>query len=682
MVIAAPTAVHAAQPAALIKGEPKRIQSRPFVKSSTEVGIDLSGPRLGRSAINLKLPDGRTLKLMNKRHKNRRNGDALWVGHVADTADSEVILTVRKGKLAGHIRAGSETWRIRPGKKQQHVIELVDESALPACGTGPEQQISLGSSEQSPVVPLAVATAVGNPVVVQIITVYTPAARAVAGDADAIEAQIQNAADYANNAFAVSDMNVQLDLVHMEEVDYTEQADSYIDLDNIRIDKSIAALRDQYGADMVSAITAQTGLCGLGYLPDQPGQAFDEWAYSLTTFHCLGGYIFAHENGHNLGMMHDRVANGSDSEFAPFPWAFGYFVDGSYRTIMAYASSCAVHCPVAPYFSNPDILFNGIPTGVAESEDNARTGDLIAPINASFRSELSVRVRVSHSIDDVEERLAAGAMYTDSSDMEIGHDGSLEQLIGLRFRGISIPPGANVTRAYLEFVTDEINSDLSEADIFGVAEDDATAFADTDYNLSSRATTPSSVYWDIPPWPNVGESHRSPELAEIVQDIVDRGGWSSGNAMAFVISGSGERTAESFEGSVSEAPLLHVEYIFDTAAVIDVLPNDEANEVYPNQLGNFPVAIMSSPEFDAMQIDPASLSLGAAEAAPVGPVEFVDADGAFGVDMQAQFSMQHTGILCNDNEVSLRGETYGGVTFSGTDLIDATQCETGGCHAY
>jgi hypothetical protein len=46
----------------------------------------------------------------------------------------------------------------------------------------------------------------------------------------------------------------------------------------------------------------------------------------------------------------------------------------------------------------------------------------------------------------------------------------------------------------------------------------------------------------------------------MVQEVVSRPGWQSGHALAFIISGSGQRTAESEDGSSSKAPLLHVEY--------------------------------------------------------------------------------------------------------------------------
>ena len=51
-----------------------------------------------------------------------------------------------------------------------------------------------------------------------------------------------------------------------------------------------------------------------------------------------------------------------------------------------------------------------------------------------------------------------------------------------------------------------------------------------------------------------------PDLASVIQEIVNRSGWVSGNALAIMVAGSGRRTAESYEGRATGAPLLHVEY--------------------------------------------------------------------------------------------------------------------------
>ena len=51
-----------------------------------------------------------------------------------------------------------------------------------------------------------------------------------------------------------------------------------------------------------------------------------------------------------------------------------------------------------------------------------------------------------------------------------------------------------------------------------------------------------------------------PDVSALVQAVVNRAGWTSGNALALQFSGTGRRTAEAFEGSATGAPLLHVEY--------------------------------------------------------------------------------------------------------------------------
>jgi hypothetical protein len=58
----------------------------------------------------------------------------------------------------------------------------------------------------------------------------------------------------------------------------------------------------------------------------------------------------------------------------------------------------------------------------------------------------------------------------------------------------------------------------------------------------------------------VDERHFTPDLAVLVQGLVDRGDWAAGNAIVFIITGSGVRTAESYDGEHLAAPILPVEY--------------------------------------------------------------------------------------------------------------------------
>jgi hypothetical protein len=73
-----------------------------------------------------------------------------------------------------------------------------------------------------------------------------------------------------------------------------------------------------------------------------------------------------------------------------------------------------------------------------------------------------------------------------------------------------------------------------------------------------------AVPWSsVPAWTTLKESgpnQRTPDIAGVIQEIVNRGGWVRGNALVVIVTGSGLRTAISFDGSITAAPLLHVEY--------------------------------------------------------------------------------------------------------------------------
>ena len=52
-----------------------------------------------------------------------------------------------------------------------------------------------------------------------------------------------------------------------------------------------------------------------------------------------------------------------------------------------------------------------------------------------------------------------------------------------------------------------------------------------------------------------GPDQQTPNIAAVVQEIVNRSGWSNGNSLVIIIYGTGERTAESYDGNPAAAPL-------------------------------------------------------------------------------------------------------------------------------
>jgi hypothetical protein len=76
----------------------------------------------------------------------------------------------------------------------------------------------------------------------------------------------------------------------------------------------------------------------------------------------------------------------------------------------------------------------------------------------------TIDVRVSTDEDDGEECIGNGSTYLDSNDLEMVNDttkctaGGGDQEIGMRFQNISIPPGATITNAYVEFRAENSDS--------------------------------------------------------------------------------------------------------------------------------------------------------------------------------------------------------------------------------
>ena len=172
---------------------------------------------------------------------------------------------------------------------------------------------------------------------------------------------------------------------------------------------------------------------------------------------------------------------------------------------------------------------------------------------------MTIEVRVAASTDDAEEK-STGGMRLTSSDLEFVYDTG-DQTVGMRFNAVEVPQGATITSAYIQFQVDEVDTVEPNLSIQGQASDAPVTFTASTGNVSNRPRTVAAVSWAPEPWTTKGEAgpgQQTPDISAIIQEIVDRPGWTSGNPLVIIITGTGERTAESFDGSPSAAPLLHV----------------------------------------------------------------------------------------------------------------------------
>ena len=211
-----------------------------------------------------------------------------------------------------------------------------------------------------------------------VLTMYTPQARDAAGGVPQIEALIQAAVDNANTAFMNSEMPLRFHLAGTALADHDDAGNSGTDLSWLINDAVTAALRDDLNADLVSLITEDgAGFCGRGQLPLTWGPGGNPGAvHQVTARGCaVGNLTYAHEHGHNMGLEHDP-ANANPPGSGTYPYRYGHFVSGSYRTVMSYSNQCSGGCPRVTQWSNPDVIFLGQPTGITDERDNRRASGL------------------------------------------------------------------------------------------------------------------------------------------------------------------------------------------------------------------------------------------------------------------------------------------------------------------
>lgn len=129
---------------------------------------------------------------------------------------------------------------------------------------------------------------------------------------------------------------------------------------------------------------------------------------------------------------------------------------------------------------------------------------------------------------------------------------------GYRFLALDIEQGSTIVSAYLQIMPYDDWPAGGTATVKGEAVDDAATFSDlTDFD--GRTRTAASVTWNPGVWAT-GVWATSPNLASILQEIIDRPGWSSGNALVLLTAApiGPTHSGDSYDAEGENAPRLEV----------------------------------------------------------------------------------------------------------------------------
>jgi len=204
---------------------------------------------------------------------------------------------------------------------------------------------------------------------------------------------------------------------------------------------------------------------------------------------------------------------------------------------------------------------------------------LLLAISSSLFSK-TITVRTSKKSDAAEQ--IGTKVYTKSKDLDLVYSNYNEQLVGVRFKKIKIPKKSKIISAYIQFTADNIvgKEDKQATSIYIDANYVNSARTFSDHKpIKGRALTSlaAQVQWDIPAWSITeerGKKQKTPDLSVMIQEIIDRPKWKSGNHMAFIFSAGPScidetchRTAETHKNDNS-SPTLVIEFVDDEPPVI------------------------------------------------------------------------------------------------------------------
>lgn len=373
----------------------------------------------GLSNIEIELLNNEVYKVTKTSLEKRAATNYTWRGKIynANGDGFDVILTVIDDLMTGLIYTPKKSvYQIIPTNDGAHKIVLIDQSKFGECQGSviPPESIDEANTTdnnaftstptkiitEQPVISQDIKSLLEHPETkniaqedttqedgankIDVLVLYTSEALQEAGGINKAKVHAQGAIDATNTAYANSKISTRLNLAQVDIFNIPESEQYSSILTTIRNNPSIATMRENAKADLVSLIVSSpssSALCGIAFLTAPSSSAF-----SVVNFGCaIGNLTFAHELGHNMGCQHNPE-NGSSPSVGGFPFSFGHFEANSFRTVLATASPndpCG-NCPRVAFFSNPNVSIQGAPTGVANQRDNARTINGRASIIANF----------------------------------------------------------------------------------------------------------------------------------------------------------------------------------------------------------------------------------------------------------------------------------------------------------
>jgi hypothetical protein len=140
--------------------------------------------------------------------------------------------------------------------------------------------------------------------------------------------------------------------------------------------------------------------------------------------------------------------------------------------------------------------------------------------------------------------------------------------LGFRFTSVNVRQGATVRAARLRIRLSSVSTSTGATfSIYGQAADNAAAFSTTASDISSRALTTANTSSPYDRTDDIPDGYYEIDITGVIQEIINRAGWTANNALALIINSPGSSLVGSFDMTESGNPAqLHLVYDTDENA--------------------------------------------------------------------------------------------------------------------
>ena len=167
----------------------------------------------------------------------------------------------------------------------------------------------------------------------------------------------------------------------------------------------------------------------------------------------------------------------------------------------------------------------------------------------------TLNLQVNQSSDDALEN-ASGGVTINGTSMTFNNSGFW---IGYRFQNVTIPNASTINTATLSYYVTSTARDDNEQDVYGEDVDDAATFSTAANNISGRTLTTAKTNVTAN---SVGVGFYAVDVTAVVQEIINRAGWVSGNDLALIMDAltGVNLSPDTYDNSPTNAAKLDIDY--------------------------------------------------------------------------------------------------------------------------